>query len=205
MRIIPAPRNRLEPIYHLLDTNEGLSEASRQGLTSRALALQIEYDKNLVMGSLYRMKYLDYLHDPEPLAFIIDYVPSLKAVIGLNLHYLIQPDIRKVVGIFKNANSVRRLAGKPPMLDVDAAKALPLGYIPWRLYKLSAIQPKKYLRYSNWDFYIGEKNRWQGFRDFDDVRRQRPRPANKMNESNKTTRTKNKRPQQNKANRGTNI
>jgi hypothetical protein len=201
MKIIPAEKNVLEGLLHakLPVGNSGDS------LARRINTLFPVYDKSLVIGGLHRIKYLDFQHDREPLALILGHIPSLRAVLGFNFHYLTRAQGTPVIKTLARMNQTRIIGKKGPLVSVELMERMPLSFKPYRLYKIAAIEPLSYVPFDSWVPVIQqERNKWQGFRDFGDSRLQRKKNPNQLNENNKTTRVRNRKPKGNKPNLGTN-
>lgn len=200
------PRNELEPLLNLrLPRNpDGTLTTGGEGLLKKMGVLQERYDRNLVIGGLHRVSYREFLHDEEPLTLIIDVIPSLGAVLGFNFHYLVKTEAVAAMKFLMRANSTRVAGGKAPLIPIQLIEKMPLDFMPYRLYKIESISPKEYIPFGQWEGIMRvEISKWQGFRDFGDVRLKRPRSKNKQNKENKATRNLNERPRKNKANLGT--
>lgn len=200
MKIIPAAKNTLEGLLHT-DIPKG---NAGDAVIRRIEAEKLLYDKALVISGLHRIKYLDYLHDKEPLTLILDYFPALDAVLGFNFHYLTTNHSVAAIKTLVGMNTIRILGKKGPMVPPALIERMPLNFKPYRLYKIEAIRAMEYIPFDDWVSTVrGEKNKWQGFRNFGNSRLKRKINPNKQPADNKAIRTPNKKPKANKANSAT--
>ena len=118
----------------------------------------------VVLGGMGRMVNRNYQHDKNPLVIYFSVpIRDLRAVAGLNLHYLSNRDAGVVVEWVKGINSPRLSRGMPPELLWDFVKDIPIEVIPYRIYPLHAIAPFQYIPVADWETVARtERSRWQG-------------------------------------------
>ena len=106
----------------------------------------------------------NYQHDKFPLVIYFSVpIRDLKAVAGLNLHYLSNRDMGVVVEWIKGVNSMRLDRGMPPELLWEFVDKMPIEVIPYRIYPLHAIAPLEYIPVADWEEIARtERSRWQG-------------------------------------------
>jgi hypothetical protein len=145
------------------------------GVLTRALGEVNQWktiqDTQVVLGGMGRMSYRHYQHDEDPLVIYFNpLIRDLKAVAGLNLHYLSTRNMMLVVEWILRANNPRLSRGQAPALIWDIVKHLPIKAIPYRIYRLDGVAPFEYIPVAQWEEIARtERSRWQGHFDRDDV------------------------------------
>jgi len=114
---------------------------------------QIKYG-NLVLGSLYRMSYRRWQHDPTPLALILSSPrPDIGCVRAINLHYISPKAQMNVIlrAMYINGGHIKQ--GKPLILEYELLKPMLVQtakYVPFRLYKIQHVADARYIPVSRW-------------------------------------------------------
>ncbi len=111
-----------------------------------------------ISGQCYQMKYnpknrdiLEF-YDRAPLFIFVSYLPQLKLMQGLNLHFL-TPAQRKIIVKFLSRNS-GSLNNKTP-LTFDwwsvVRKMIPAAILSWRRYLPNRMKSVEHIPFKNWD------------------------------------------------------
>lgn len=162
-----ARRNEYELAVGRLDRLEKLSDpdidiiARASGEVAQWKAVQ---NTQVVLGGMGRMVNRNYQHDKFPLVIYFSVpIRDLRAVAGLNLHYLSNRDMITLVKWLQRINLPRLNRGMPPGMLWKFIERIPLEVIPYRIYPLHAVAPFEYIPVADWaDVARTESSRWQG-------------------------------------------
>jgi len=108
----------------------------------------------LILGGLYHMEYLNYQHDPKPLALFLNKFDTVHGNFrAFNLHYVpIKAQVDIILRIlYINGGAIK--AGKPLVVTYDVLKPLfkhRANYIPFRNYKPQFIKNARYVPLREW-------------------------------------------------------
>ncbi len=118
----------------------------------------------VVLGGMGRMVNRNYQHDKNPLVIYFSApIRELKAVAGVNLHYLSNRDMLTLVKWIKRVQLPRLNRGMPPILLWRLIERAPIEVIPYRIYPLHAVAPFEYIPVADWESIArSERSRWQG-------------------------------------------
>lgn len=156
-RTTPSPRNTFIPSGgNVVDRTVHEAVAKKVGppiQTYESRVKPIRY-AGLVLGSLYHIEYLNYQHDPKPLALILNRFDTVHGNFrAFNLHYVplkAQMDIILRI-LYINGGAIKN--GKPLVITYDVLKPLfrhRADYVPFRNYKPYFVRNARYVPVSNW-------------------------------------------------------
>ena len=162
-----ARRNEYELAVKRLEHLDSLTDPDID-ITARAVSevsqWKLVQNTQVVLGGMGRMVNRNYQHDKFPLVIYFSVpIRDLRAVAGLNLHYLSNRDMGVVVEWIKGVNLPRLSRGMPPELLWELIQDVPIEVIPYRIYPLHAVAPFEYIPVADWEEIARtERSRWQG-------------------------------------------